>query len=311
MKCLKIVNYSKFKNWLDRLESGEFNEMFYKYDKEGFTVSNLATILGLPYKTVSNWFNKGTKPNSDSLYKIFYEFPELNYDDLGVKEYDDRRKTTNFQIRLKQLMKENNINNKQLAVEVSVDKSSVSNWIKGNTIPSKNILVKLAKYFNVTTEFLLGTSDNREVYNVNKKTLKKLERDNPDTLEEFNGETYTKKELGEKYFDLKEYLIDENLIYVMKEEIDRILNWYTDDNYYSDFEDTINSRGEIKGIPVEHTYRYTVKEIAYNNIHKEVDKILDRYVAEQLKEKEMSDNILQRDRLYVENLKGKHKEKNK
>ena len=44
----------------------------------------------------------------------------------------------------------------ELSKELGVTKQCVSNWENDNVIPSVEMLVKLADYFKVTTDYLLG-----------------------------------------------------------------------------------------------------------------------------------------------------------
>lgn len=44
----------------------------------------------------------------------------------------------------------------QLAKKLNVTKQTVSNWENDNIQPSIDMLVRLAKVFNVTTDYLLG-----------------------------------------------------------------------------------------------------------------------------------------------------------
>lgn len=47
----------------------------------------------------------------------------------------------------------------QLAKKLNVTKQTVSNWENDNIQPSIDMLVRLAKAFNVTTDYLLGLED--------------------------------------------------------------------------------------------------------------------------------------------------------
>lgn len=47
----------------------------------------------------------------------------------------------------------------ELAKRLSVAKQTVSNWENDNIQPSIEMLVRLAKLFNVTTDYLLGLED--------------------------------------------------------------------------------------------------------------------------------------------------------
>ena len=60
--------------------------------------------------------------------------------------------------RIEELIKEKNISQEKLAQAVSVSKATMSRYIKGETdIPGK-ILIKIARYFDVTTDYLLGAT---------------------------------------------------------------------------------------------------------------------------------------------------------
>ena len=57
------------------------------------------------------------------------------------------------------------INQIQLANKLGVTKQSISNWENDNILPSVDMLVKLAAFFSVSTDFLLGL-DNRRTLSV-------------------------------------------------------------------------------------------------------------------------------------------------
>jgi transcriptional regulator with XRE-family HTH domain len=56
---------------------------------------------------------------------------------------------------IKQLRQARGISQVELAKELNVTKQCVSNWENDNIQPSVEMLVKLAKFFGVTTDFLL------------------------------------------------------------------------------------------------------------------------------------------------------------
>lgn len=64
-----------------------------------------------------------------------------------------------FAERLKQLRIEKSLNQTQLAKELSVDQRSISNWENVVREPSFEMLKKIAKYFEVSTDYLLGLED--------------------------------------------------------------------------------------------------------------------------------------------------------
>lgn len=52
-----------------------------------------------------------------------------------------------------------NLSQVQLAEKLHVSKQSVSNWENGNILPSIEMLVKIARVFSVSTDYLLGLDD--------------------------------------------------------------------------------------------------------------------------------------------------------
>lgn len=71
--------------------------------------------------------------------------------------------------RLRDLRRENNLTGSQLAKILDVTHATVYRWESGEIIPSQDNLKKLASYFNVSSDYLLGLTDEREPY---KKPMK-------------------------------------------------------------------------------------------------------------------------------------------
>ena len=64
-----------------------------------------------------------------------------------------------FGERFKSLRLSRGINQVEMAKIFGVTKQSVSNWENENIMPSVDMLVKIADFFNVSTDFLLGLTD--------------------------------------------------------------------------------------------------------------------------------------------------------
>ena len=63
--------------------------------------------------------------------------------------------------KIRNLRRDFNISQVELANKLCVTKQCVSNWENDNILPSVDMLIKLAKFFNVSTDYLLGLdSDN-------------------------------------------------------------------------------------------------------------------------------------------------------
>lgn len=70
-----------------------------------------------------------------------------------------------FGNRLRELLEENDIEGKQFAKYLSVEPPTISNWLNGNRFPKeRQVLVKIALYFNVSLDWLLGKTDIKKPY---------------------------------------------------------------------------------------------------------------------------------------------------
>ena len=66
-----------------------------------------------------------------------------------------------FATRLRSLIEENNLTQAAVAQEMNTTRQTIGNWMLGKSQPDFDTLIKLADYFNTTTDFLLGHSPNR------------------------------------------------------------------------------------------------------------------------------------------------------
>ena len=62
--------------------------------------------------------------------------------------------------KIKSLRVSNGLSQVEMAKIFGVTKQSVSNWENENIMPSIDMLVKIAKFFAVSTDYLLGLSEN-------------------------------------------------------------------------------------------------------------------------------------------------------
>ena len=59
---------------------------------------------------------------------------------------------------IRSLRKSFNVSQVQMEKDLKVSKQCVSNWENDNILPSIEMLVKIATYFNVSCDYLLGLS---------------------------------------------------------------------------------------------------------------------------------------------------------
>ena len=66
-----------------------------------------------------------------------------------------------FAKRLKEIMTEQNLSPKELATQIGVNASTISNWLSEKTTPNISCLPKLYKALHVRTNYLLGLDDKK------------------------------------------------------------------------------------------------------------------------------------------------------
>ena len=64
-----------------------------------------------------------------------------------------------FSNRLKELMKDKEINSVMLSKEIKIPRASITNWLICRRSPQIDALYKIAEYFNVSIDYLLGRED--------------------------------------------------------------------------------------------------------------------------------------------------------
>lgn len=70
-----------------------------------------------------------------------------------------------FATRLRELISKNNISKNQLSEEIEVSRQAISQYCDGSTIPNADKLLKIAEYFNVSLDYLVGRTENTTIDN--------------------------------------------------------------------------------------------------------------------------------------------------
>ena len=64
-----------------------------------------------------------------------------------------------FKDRLRELRLANGLSQMQLANKLNISQSAIAKWELGKTEPTASAIILIAKYFNETTDYLLGVSE--------------------------------------------------------------------------------------------------------------------------------------------------------
>lgn len=115
-----------------------------------------------------------------------------------------------FQI-LNALCKKNNATVTAVTKELNMSTSKVTAW-KNGTIPNGTILIKIAQYFNVSTDYLLGLTDNPNSatnnLTENEQDILKILRSIPDERKQTKFVGYIEAE-AKKYINQNNNITDD------------------------------------------------------------------------------------------------------
>lgn len=163
MKIYKISNKDIFKSKMDEL-----------YQLYG--TNSLAQKIGVLPGAINHWLNGKRTASSENIAKILKEF-NLKLEDIGAKCIEVER--TPFDYTIDKLLKENDLQQKDLADAIDVSAGSISKYRSGERIPKVDALTKIADYFDVSIDYLLtGVSAETDIainIGFNNDEYKKLE----------------------------------------------------------------------------------------------------------------------------------------
>ena len=135
-------------------------------EKRGIQQKYLSNVLQIAPNTLSQYENNKREPDYKTLKKIADYF-EVSVDyilgNTDIEESQSYASNENiiFGQRLKQLRKSHNLTQLEFAKIFNIANGTIGNWESGNREPDFNTLNRIADFFNVSTDYLLGKTDNR------------------------------------------------------------------------------------------------------------------------------------------------------
>ena len=127
--------------------------------------SELAKLIPLSQSTLSNALTYGIIPSTKTLMKIadFFDI-SINFL-LGKTDIEDFYKSSSpasFLPRFESLCSEKEVTHYKVAADCLFDKSNISRWISKGFLPELEILELLCDYFNVSPDYLLGRTEDKD-----------------------------------------------------------------------------------------------------------------------------------------------------
>lgn len=105
-----------------------------------------------------------------------------------------------FQVILLDLMKQCNLNQRQLSKETGIPPTTISGWFNAHRLPDFYSLIRLSNFFDVSSDFLLGLSKDEETPRLN--TPAALSLDETELLNNYRALSYVGKARVSAYADL-------------------------------------------------------------------------------------------------------------
>lgn len=139
-----------------------FNDMISDLDSKR---SELPAIIGIDYRSLSNALNYGIIPTPKILIRIAdYLDISINYLLARTEEdyFEKLENSAGFHKRFQDLAKEKDVTYYKISKACHFDNSYISRWIIKNQLPSLELLDLLTDYFDVSIDYLLGRTDQRQ-----------------------------------------------------------------------------------------------------------------------------------------------------
>lgn len=146
--------------------SADFQKRFLELTEE-LEIKNKteqAKALNLPYSTFLKITQYGILPKPLTLVRLADFFAvSLEYL-LGRSdryEFTPSQPPKTFHLRLKQLLEEQNETVYRAAETTHIHRNNIAQWLKKGYVPSLDDLLNLAEHFDVSLDYLIGRSDDR------------------------------------------------------------------------------------------------------------------------------------------------------
>ena len=145
-----------------------FTSNIRKLRKEyNLSLLQFAKEIGYSKNTISLWEIGTRTPCADAIIILSRYFQvstdyvlKMSDDNTMLHRFDDFDVDMSiFNKRLKELRLQKKLSQDRLADKTGISQSAIGNWEIGKGIPAATAIIALARFFEVTTDYLLGESD--------------------------------------------------------------------------------------------------------------------------------------------------------
>ena len=125
----------------------------------GLTQESLEKATGITRSLISNFLLNKHTPSFDKLVALLYYFNCSADYLLGLTDIPTSETlcyVLPFNQRLRAILNDKNISQERLKRELNISGSVVYKWLSGKNSPSTDSLIKLAKFFDCSVDYLIG-----------------------------------------------------------------------------------------------------------------------------------------------------------
>lgn len=128
-------------------------------ERAGLSQAELGNLVGLKQTTISQYENRTRQPNLDLTQKIA-DVLEVSLDEL-VRPLENRVESNEEDLgyTIANLRKSKNMTQREFAHLLGVSNGAVAMWETNKRQPDLDTLRKIAKYYDVSVDYLLGLED--------------------------------------------------------------------------------------------------------------------------------------------------------
>ena len=169
----------------------------------GMTQKELADKLSISPSTIGMYEQNRREPDLDTLSKIA-NVVNVTIGYLAETEKSNEADLPNIGKQLKLLRESKHKNQQEVCYALNIEQSTLANYENDKYIPKVDILIKLANYYNVSVDYLLGLKnttsyENPKITDTGQKLLNTFIKLNEDNQDIIIGEA--KKLLKEQYYE--------------------------------------------------------------------------------------------------------------
>lgn len=140
--------------------------------EKNITIAELERKTNISNGQIRKWDN--ITPGVDKV-KLVADFFNISVDELLSEDTSSDKTSPEILEKIKSLANENNITISELEKKTNLGNGTISRWDKRT--PGVDKIQKVADYFDVSTDYLLGRTDKRRYYDLTEKDEKDIAKE--------------------------------------------------------------------------------------------------------------------------------------